>query len=410
MKTFWIIIFLFPLLLTAQEKKINSVSKLYKSGNYEKCIETSKKYYDKYKSPQFRYYQAFSEFNIYKSRGGESYFKRCLNSLTLAHKKDTDYSLTPDSTILKEIHDTLLLIGRRTYKKDKEASKYYFRKNAELFNDTTDEYIDLFIPKTPAMLQQLAFKNYSGKINQKDELGRRQGLWVEKYDDGVVKYEIEFKDGHPAGVFRKYFPNGNLKADMFFDQTGKRAAAILYDENGHRVAMGYYFDKKRDSLWQFFINDTIVISEINYNKGVKNGPERVYSLYNYPSVLMERFWKNGKLDSLYTICYPNGQPKFWANYKNGVRDGDYVAFNNQGRAVAQGQYVNGLREGEWKFWNDSTQQYVKVKYINGLPENYDQLTDEETKIIEGWEKEKGKYEEPSQEIQNQLDAANGGDY
>jgi len=391
-----------PFMLNAQAKQIKKIEDYYNSGDYSTLLEKNQKYLNKYNEPLFYYYQSFANFQLFKTTSDNIQKNRNYNNslmyLGYAYQKDRNNEYKDKfSDIIQEIKDSTLAIGKREYQKDKKSSEFYFKKLAQLFKDTTDEYIDLFVPKTPAMLQVLAFNNYNGKINQTDENGKKQGLWIEKYDNGVVKYEIEFKDGHPAGVFRKYYKTGILSADMFFDNQGVRAAAILYDETGNKKSMGYFYNKKRDSLWQFFLNDSIVISEITYSRGIKNGPERVYSLYSYPNYAMERFWKNGKLDSTYMIAYPNGQPKFLAKYKNNMRNGDYATFDQTGKAIVVGQYVNDLRVGEWKFWDSKNHKYIKINYKEGLPENYEELTDEETKIINEWEKKKGEYEEPSTE-------------
>lgn len=404
MKKILLLIFVFPLYLNAQQKQIKKIENLYNTGQYETCINKNEEYIKKFKDPQLYYYQSFAYFQLFKADSNQTVKKNFFNSsmiyLGFAIQRDrTNEYKSKFKDILNEIHDTLLSTGKKLYSTNADQSGYCFKKLASLFKDTTDEYRELFIPKTPADMQELAFSNYQGKINQKDQQGRRQGLWIEKYPNGVVKYEIQFKDGHPAGIYRKYYENGKPMAKMFFDNTGVRCAAILYNEQGERKAMGYFYNHQKDSLWQYFYNDSIVISEVKYNKGIKNGAERVYNIYDYPNFIMERFWKNGKLDSTYTILYPNGQPKFIAHYKNNLRQGDYAAFDDTGRAVAMGKYENDLKVGEWKYWNEKNKKYVKIKYINGLPENYDQMTDEETKILKQWEKNKGKYEEPDVEVQ-----------
>lgn len=410
MKKLLLLILIFPLYLNAQEKQIKKIENLYNSGQYETCIKENQEYIKKFRHPIMYYYQAFANFELFKEDTNliakKDFFNSSMIYLGYAIQKDrTNEYKSKFKDILNEIQDSTLSIGKRIYSTNTTESGYYFKKLALLFKDTTDEYRELFIPKTPADMQVLAFSNYQGKINQTDQQGKRQGLWIEKYPNGVVKYEIQFKDGHPAGTYRRYYENGKPMAKMFFDNTGVRCAAILYNEQGERKAMGYFYNHQKDSLWQFFYNDSIVISEINYKKGVKNGPERVFNLYDYPNLIMEKFWKNGKLDSTYTILYPNGQPKFIAHYKNNLRQGDYAAFDETGKAVAMGKYENDLKVGEWKYWDSKNKKYVKMKYINGLPENNDSLSDQETKILNQWEKNKGKYEEPDVEVQKQY-----GDY
>jgi antitoxin component YwqK of YwqJK toxin-antitoxin module len=301
-----------------------------------------------------------------------------------------------------------LTFANKLWQQDKKGeAEFFYKKLATVFLDTTDQYHEIFDPKQPQKFEQnLAFKEYNGEINQTDINGNKQGLWVAKYPNGFVKYEIYFKDNHPAGIYRKYYENGQLKAKMFFNDNGDYASAILYDENGTKVAMGYYKNHKKDSLWQYFANGNIVIAEEHYKNGIKDGVEHTYSNFTNDEgmqvIIEEKFWKNGKLDSVWSRSYADGSPKFIAEYKNGIREGKYIAFDVDGKVTTAGQYKNNEPDGTWKYWNDSTLSYIEIKYINGVPQNYDELTEQETQVIEQMEKEKGKFVEPNQEIQQKY--------
>ncbi|MEA3451798.1 MAG: hypothetical protein U9Q83_07825, partial [Bacteroidota bacterium] len=245
------------------------------------------------------------------------------------------------------------------------------------------------------------------EVNQTDMAGNRQGLWIEKYSNGFVKYEIFFKDNHPAGVYRKYYENGQIKAKMYFNETGKNAAAILYNPNGSKHSMGYYKNKKRDSLWQYFYNDSLVISEVNYKNGIKNGSEYVYSVVSYPNLLQEKYWKNGVQDSTWARYYPDGNPQFVTQFKNGKRNGKYIAYNVDKRIIVTGQYKNNQSTGIWKYWNADDSNYLVVEYVNGVPKNSDNFSKKQSKIIQQMEDMKGKFQEPHEHI---YDNKGGNDY
>ena len=49
-----------------------------------------------------------------------------------------------------------------------------------------------------------------GTINQKDELGRRQGLWVYYFDDGKIKRITNYLNNIKHGERLGYFSNGNI--------------------------------------------------------------------------------------------------------------------------------------------------------------------------------------------------------
>ena len=264
--------------------------------------------------------------------------------------------------------------------------------------DTTEQYRELFIPKIVKIEQNLAFREITGPVNQTDIAGNRQGIWINTYPNGIIESEIFFKDNHPAGIFRKYYENGNLKANMHFDETGIKAAAILYDEKGSKISMGYYYNKQKDSLWQYFLNDSIVVMEENYRKGVKHGYERTYNPYNYPKVLDEKFWENDVQVGLWTRYYLDGKPKAITEYKNGIKEGKYVAFNESGSTIVTGTYKNNLFEGKWQIWNEELQKIEIIEYKDGRPINEEQLSEEETRVLKQLEAMKGKFIEPDQQM------------
>ncbi len=399
--------------LKAQEKDLSKIEKYYNTANYAKCIEQSVKTLRKYQSLAEPYvYMSFSDFKLYSD--APKLRKTSYLNLTISNLKNAQ---NRDKTILSKpkfeetaaiIHDSILVYAQNMYKSDKSRSEYYFKSLAKIYNDTTPQYRDLFMHKKTKPVQKLAFREYQGDINQKDMAGNRQGLWIEKYPNGIVKYEIFFKDNHPAGIFRKYYRNGNLKAKMYFDQTGTKASAILYNPDGTKYSMGYFKNKKQDSLWQYFYNDTLVISEVNYKNGIKNGKEYVFSTISYPNILEEKFWKNGVQDSTWARYYPDGKPQFITQYKNGKRNGKYIAYNVDGKPIVIGSYKNDLSEGAWKYWNAQDNNYMVVQYVAGLPKNKNKFSDKQTKIIEQMEKMKGKFQEPADVIKNKYN--NGGSF
>jgi antitoxin component YwqK of YwqJK toxin-antitoxin module len=332
-----------------------------------------------------------------------AYSRKAVNYLHNAMRKDKDSSYL--KLFLQDInvfHDSLKNWAQKYYLSDKQKSQYYAQSLIFLFKDTTDTYRKLF-PQKPRKItvnNQNSIIPQNQALNQTDALGRRQGLWVARYPNGKLKYMIYFKDGHPAGIFKRYYPNGQLLVEMKYDQNGKHAFATFYDEDGHKIATGYYYGQLRDSLWRFYINDTIVIKEVMYYRGKKNGFERIYSYYYYPNLLKERYYKNGQLDSVAVDYYYDGTPKAIMFYKNGTLDGPYQVFYYTGQLKIKGQYKNGYMEGLWEFHNPDG-SIDTIRYHLGEPVNFNE-TEAETKILKAMESAKGKYPEPEELFRKQF--------
>ncbi len=400
--TFLTILFSLTIVLAfSQDKKIAKITDSYNSGNYKKCLKSADKYLKKdTKNPIPYYYIGLSNFQISKKEEGavaDKYLQKATSNIYKAVQKDEDKTEFNNlTTELTEVHDSMLIAGRRyNFGKDKGKAGYYFKYLVEIYNDTTPEYVDAFVPKPPCNKQILAFANSTESKNKTDMKGMKQGLWVKYFESGCVEYEINFKNGKPVGVYRKYYENGELKANMFFDAKSERASAILYNEKAQKMAMGYYFNKQKDSLWQYYIADSIMLKEEYYTKGVLNGRATTYSLINYPDILDEKFYKNGLQDSIWIRNYftENGTPQFICYMKNGKREGTYVHFYQNKRPKMKGQFKDGLETGTWTYYYPDKNGSYEIKYIKGVPENNDEITEKQTQELEKMKKERGRFKE-----------------
>lgn len=407
-----IIFFLFiSVNLFSQQKDFDKLNTYFEASQYEKCIEKSKKSIKKYpKEATPNYYIALSNFEFYKTSNKlkkKMFLTKTIMNINFGLQKDNnkiDFNRFSDQMTI--IHDSILIFANKLWIDDPEQSEYFYESLVKIYNDTTPQYREIFIPVIEIFVQDLAFKEHSGPVNQVDVAGNRQGLWVKKYNDDIIESEIFFKDNHPAGIYRKYFPSGILRANMYFDETGDTTAAILYNEDGSRMAMGYFYKQKKDSLWQYFMNDSIVISVENYSNGIKNGVERTYSPYSYPNILEEKYWKNGVQDSTWTKCFIDGKPRMITEFKNGIREGKYVAFNEEGTTIVIGQYKNNMPDGLWKMWDYDKQEIIQIEYKNGVPINKDELSESESQTLEEMEDMRGEIEEPNQDVYNKYDGGN----
>lgn len=397
---FFILIFIS---INAQNKDFDNLKNLYQSAKYDKCIEKSNQIATKYhQSPIPKYYSSFSYFEKFKIAPitqKRVLLQSTLNNLKIARTKDKDSLFAIDfMQQTQQIKDSTLFYAEKYWIQDeKDVSGIFYKYIAEIFKDTTQRYIELFEPHNILSTQQLSYAEYSGPLNQTDFEGRKQGVWIEKYPNGVVKSEIYFKDGKPAGIFNKYYENGNPKSKMVFNESGTYCSAILYDVDGKKIAMGYYHNKLKDSLWQYFYSDTIVVAEENYKKGVKNGFERNYSTFG-PIILEEKFYKNGKLDSTWTRYTIEGKKKFVAHYKKGQRSGLYELYDENGKVIIQGYYKFNVPQGTWKYWNEKTGKYTQIEYVDGVPKNLDKLTEQENELLKQMDQMQGKIEEPADYI------------
>ncbi len=204
------------------------------------------------------------------------------------------------------------------------------------------------------------------KYNNIDKQGRRQGKWIEYFDNGKVRFEGQFKDDFPTGEFVYYDESGAVKVRNNYSSDGSVAESVMYSDSGVVVAQGNYKNKRKDGLWRFFSEkDGSLILEENYLNGLQNGKSLAYS---NGMVIEEVNYRNGVKHGFYNKYYDNGVPMMKACYKNGFLDGAFVSYYPNGVPKFEGMYTEGEKVGEWKTYDaEGNVVSVDVHHI----ENYD---------------------------------------
>ena len=392
--------------LNAQDKKMDKIADLFQKQDYENCIIYAKKYNASNSSnPKGYYYLGFSQFQQYLNSNKEPQLKIAQRTVFTAVTKDREKQFFNEfSAPLRQLKDTLTSYQTRYYNNgDKNSAKDYGEMIAKIYGDTTEIYLRLIHPEffeAPKVVgKSLAY--YNGPTNQTDITGKKQGVWVEKYRNGNRKSQINYVNGKPLGdYYRFYERTGGVSAHLYFSDFDD-ASALLYDEAGSIIAMGYYRNQKKDSIWQYLKNDTIVVSQEMYKNGVKDGKQTTY--FEFGFLAEEITYVNGVREGVWKRYYETMQPVFEAIYHNDKLNGKYTKYDLDGNVIISGTYKDDLPIGEWKYYDKETKKYKKYNYVDGKPENYEQLEEEETKRLEQMMKHSTELADPQDYINNPED-------
>lgn len=368
--------------LKAQDKKLSEIEKLYQTGAYDQCSQAVIKYNGtKNPDPVSYFYSGLSYFKKYVSSRSESSLKRAEQIIYQGYSKTKSLpeKLSGDISMF---HDTVSAV-----------CNYYFAQNnldkandhaemlVKIFQDTTEVWLrknkpQLFLSEK---IQGKTLAEYTGPTNQTDISGKRQGVWIERWPNGLRKSQINFKGGVPDGEYYKFYQSGGLKVQMYF-YSPEQSSAILYDENGDKAAMGYYLNHAKDSLWQYYNNDSIVVAEENYRNGKKHGSQYLFFPFGQAFEIIN--WENGVKHGLWQRYYTNGQKQFEATYVNGELNGTYTKYSIDGKPLFTGNYTADLKTGKWKLFDEKTGKYNTLEYINGVLSNQDEVDLKQTQEIE----------------------------
>ncbi len=232
--------------------------------------------------------------------------------------------------------------------------------------------------------------------NYKDINGFKQGYWEKPYKNGQIAYKAYFVNDKLVGDYIRYYSNGIKMLTIKYDKN-QSGYAVLYWDTGKKMAEGKYINTNvKDSVWRFYGIDGALMATETYKNGIRNGLSQ--SFYRNKKVSEEIGWKNGKKNGIWRKYYDSGKIRMETRYINNELDGIFHVFYKTGRMYIDGGYKADLKNGVWNFYDKQGKLDKTIEYINGIATNQDELDSIETEMIKGWEKQKGKYKEPDENM------------
>ena len=140
-------------------------------------------------------------------------------------------------------------------------------------NNNNNKLVQLIYP--PDLYHPYIKLKAEGRINEK---GQRTGLWryyfpnsnlwasisfVDNTPDGnaflyhdnkenKIKAIAHFSKGKLNGKYQEFYPNGNKKTDLFFQNHYKSGSAKYFDKNGSLLIEGNYKNNEKIGFWYFY--------------------------------------------------------------------------------------------------------------------------------------------------------------
>ncbi len=81
------------------------------------------------------------------------------------------------------------------------------------------------------------------------------GDYVDKYDNGVIKFTGNFRFGVRHGHWMAFYDNGIKWSECYYDKGKKHGETIVYFPDGKVHYKGWYKNDLKDSLW-FYYDET----------------------------------------------------------------------------------------------------------------------------------------------------------
>lgn len=230
-------------------------------------------------------------------------------------------------------------------------------------------------------------------FNQTNSKGLKQGYWKKYYPNGNIMYKGYFKNDKPAGELRRYYESGSLKVIMQFNEKGDFASVKMYYENGTLTSDGFYFNSKKDSVWNYYsFYDKKLKSTETYKNGIRQG----LTLQYYPGgeCFEKTMWNNNLKDGTWEQYFEDGTLRLKATYLKGKLSGNFIVYYSKDKPMVKGKYVNDVREGKWIYYTEDGLVNQEISYIYGQPENEQELTEKQQEFFRNIEKNIGRISEP----------------
>lgn len=226
-------------------------------------------------------------------------------------------------------------------------------------------------------------------INYKDINGFKQGVWKKKYPNGNLKYEAFFVNDKPIGSFKRYDKYENLVAHLVYDSLSITAKATFYHKGDKVSATGGYYEKEKHGVWRYYDPKGICYNQESFDKGKKHGQFLQYT--SEKVIIEEKNYKDGIEHGAWIKRFVNGKLMWQANYVNGKLEGKTKTYYKSGVLHKEGSFKNDLMHGAWQIYNERGQLKKVYKYNNGYSPEAEKEENERMKELD---RNRGKYPEP----------------
>ena len=88
----------------------------------------------------------------------------------------------------------------------------------------------------------------------------------ELYPSGVTKIEGLNVDGNREGLWKAYFENGYKWSEVEYEKGIKNGLVVVFYQNGMMRYQGRYYDDARAGLWTFYDTLGVVIKKVDMDE------------------------------------------------------------------------------------------------------------------------------------------------
>lgn len=187
-------------------------------------------------------------------------------------------------------YDSLAYIKDRMSQIEKQASAEAFRsklENAEFAPEIPDSVEEgrytIYYPDSsihmegmvkdgkPGGLWRIFYPNGNIRATVNYKAGEAQGEALFYFNDtaSTKRAVVQFKDHEMVDVYREFYPNGARRAEIEYDEGDKHGEALFYHQTGALKIEGYYKNDKKHRRWKYYDKNGELIEKERWRRGEK---------------------------------------------------------------------------------------------------------------------------------------------
>ena len=310
-------------------------------------------------------------FTYYDSAGTtiktETYKKSILEGITSDFNENSTLRMTTTykkglkEGPQKEFIEGVVLIEQRTFKKDSLDGEW-----TSWHDNGTQKVVRVYKNGQPRGNWMFYDPKGAWMREEQYKKGLADGIWTFYDREGFKVFHYYTLGELVAEYTEAKWPNGQIKEDPpTFNKEGQlHGTRIGYWADGStRYTMDYKKGKK-DGDEIRYDSSGVVVFEVRYDKGIRNGLEKEYYVNGNPKRVAR--YKDNKLDGKTELFDSLGVKTETIAYKDSLRDGKTTLWWPNGEAYQRFTYEKDVLEGRFEEWDSLGTDIVKGSYTAGV--------------------------------------------
>jgi antitoxin component YwqK of YwqJK toxin-antitoxin module len=187
----------------------------------------------------------------------------------------------------------------------------------------------------------------------KDELkispGKRHGLWIEYYENAVIRSKIYYNVGLRHGNSLFYDRNGKLKSSHYHIADKEISMHKFRSDGGLELSKAYFYNfnkgpnrkLKMTLLWEFHTDGALKIQRETQLSEDNVQRESLKEYYADGILKTETEFLNGNRDGIHREYHKNSNPKYEGTFKEGKAVNKHHHYNLKGQKTSTEYWYNG---------------------------------------------------------------------